>query len=129
MAQKITAVSDFSEAAKARLLQAAEWLELDAPPISYEDGSIVLDTALLNWCNAGGVCLDWVFCGAVKGMAIAYRRDYERTRPFYEVLKGFDETEQGFLLEAMQADRAGNVSLKTAMADFKAKVEAHRAAS
>lgn len=122
-----TGLSDFSEAAKARLLQVAEWLDLDAPPISYEDGSIQLDTALLDWCNAGGVCLDWVFCGAVKGMVIAYRRQYERERPFHEVLNGFDETEQGYLLEALKADRAGKVSLETAMSEFKTRVEAHRA--
>jgi len=112
---------------EARLLQVAEWLSLDAPPISYEDGSIVLDHALMAWCNAGGVSLDWVFCGNAKHMALAYQHQFERERPFYEMLKGFDLTEQGFLADALEADRAGNVSFEDALATFKTRVEAYRA--
>jgi hypothetical protein len=123
------ALSKFDCDAKARFLQVAEWLGLDAPPISYEDGSILMDDALLLWCNAGGVCLDWVFCGSVKGMAIAYRRQYERERPFHDVLNGFDKVEQRLLLEAIQADRDGKLSLADAMLDFKAKVTEHRAST
>jgi hypothetical protein len=114
---------------KTRLLQVAEWLDLDVPPISYEDGSILLDDALLSWCNAGGVSLDWVFCGSAKLMAIAYQREFERERPFYEMLKGFDAVEQGFLLDALKAERAGKVSLEDALGVFKGKVEEHRASA
>lgn len=123
-----TGLSDYSDNdTKARLLQVAEWLNLDAPPISYEDGSILLDDALLSWCNAGGVSLDWVFCGAAKCMAIAYQREFERERPFRELLKNFDRTEQRFLLEALEADRAGTTSLEDALATFKGRVEEYRA--
>lgn len=115
--------------AKARLLQVAEWLELDTPPISYEDGSILLDDALMAWCNAGGVSLDWVFCGNAKLMALAYQEKFERERPFHELLRGFDAVEQGFLVEALEADRAGTLSLKDALEVFKGKVEEHRASS
>lgn len=114
---------------KARLLQVAEWLELDAPPITYEDGSILLDDALMAWCNAGGVSLDWVFCGHAKLMALAYQREHERERPFRELLRGFDAVEQGFLVEALEADRAGTASLKDALEVFKGKVEEHRASN
>lgn len=114
---------------KARLLQVAEWLNLDAPPISYEDGSIFLDDALLSWCNAGGVDLDWVLCGSAKLMAIAYQREFERERPFREILKCFDATEQGFLLDALEAERAGTTSHEDALATFKGRVNEHRASS
>lgn len=113
--------------ARARFMQVAEWLELDTPPISYEDGSILLDDALMAWCNAGGVSLDWVFCGNAKLMALAYQREHQRERPFRELLRGFDAVEQGFLVEALEADRAGTVSLKDALEVFKGKVEEHRA--
>lgn len=114
---------------RARLMQVAEWLELDAPPISYEDGSILLDDALMAWCNAGGVSLDWVFCGNAKLMALAYQEKFERERPFHELLRGFDAVEQGFLVEALEADRAGTASLKDALEVFKGKVEEHRASA
>lgn len=123
-----TGLPDYSDNdTKTRLLQVAEWLNLDAPPISYEDGSILLDDALLSWCNLGGVSLDWVFCGAAKCMAIAYQREFERERPFREMLKGFDAVEQGFLLDALKADRAGKVSLEDALVVFKGRCEEHRA--
>ena len=115
--------------ARARLMQVAEWLELDAPPIAYEDGSILLDDALMAWCNAGGVSLDWVFCGDAKIMAMSYQRQFKRERPFYEILKGFDETEQGFLLDALEAERAGTKSLKDALSVFKGRVEEYRASA
>ena len=116
-------------ATRTRLYEVAEWLELDEPPITYEDGSILLDDALLAWCNAGGVSLDWVFCGSAKLMALAYQEKFERERPFYEMVRGFDATEQRFLLEALKAHRAGTASLEDALAVFKEKVEAHRAAA
>ena len=123
-----TGLSEYSDSdTKTRLAQLAEWLNLDPAPISYEDGSILLDDALLTWCNAAGVSLDWVFCGCPKVMAIAYQREFERERPFREMLKGFDKTEQGFLLEALQADRAGTTSLEDALATFTGKVETYRA--
>ena len=123
-----TGLSEYNDDdARARFMQVAEWLELDAPPISYEDGSILLDDALMAWCNAGGVSLDWVFCGHAKLMAIAYQREHERERPFRELLRGFDAVEQGFLVEALKAERAGTVSLEDALEVFKGKVEEHRA--
>lgn len=112
---------------KTRLLKVAEYLDLDAPPISYEDGSILLDDALLSWCNLGGVSLDWVFVGCPKLMAIAYQREFERERPFREMLKGFDAVEQGFLLDALKADRAGTVSFEDTLVVFKGRCEEHRA--
>lgn len=115
-----------SAATEHRLKKAAEWLGLSSPPISYEDGSILLDDALLSWCDAGGVCLDWIFADDAKGMALAYREKFERERPFYDLLRGFDEVEQGFLLDALKAQQAGAVSLQDALAVFKGKVEKYR---
>jgi hypothetical protein len=114
---------------RARLYEVAKWLNLEEPPISYdeEDGGILLDDALLAWCNAGAVSLDWVFCGDAKLMALAYKEKFERERRFYDIVRGFDMTEQRLLLEALESHRAGAVSLEDALAAFKEKVEAHQA--
>lgn len=89
--------SKASEGIKNRLLQVAEWLKLDAPPVSYEkDGSLQHDAALLAWCKAGGVCVNWVLYGDAKSMVVAQHRQYERERHFYDELKRFDPVEQPF---------------------------------
>ncbi len=144
-----------SDDIKKRLLQVAEWLKLDAPPISHrQDGSIQHDAALLAWCKAGGVCLNWVFYGDAESMVIAQHRQYERERHFYdalkkfdpvkeplyevlkdfdllepdfnELLKGFDPVEQGFLLEGMQAERNSSINESGVVFDFIVQMIAYR---
>lgn len=112
---------------EARIAQFAEWFDLELPALEYEEGSVLLTDTLLQWCNDSGVSLDWIFCGDPKGMAIAYRAEFERQRPFRDILRGFDRTEQRFLADALEADHAGTASLQDALATFKGKVEAHRA--
>jgi len=114
-------------AAKERFIQVAEWLALPPPPISYDDGSILLDDALYAWCMTGGVSFDWVFCGNAKIMAISYQREQEREKPFRDAISGLDEVEQRMLLEVMQAQRDADSDFNEALVAFTTKVEEHRA--
>lgn len=101
-------------ATEARIAQVAAWLGLDAAPVAYEDGSMTLDDALLGWCKAGGVSLDWIFCGDAKAMALAYQANIHRAQPVHDVLQKFDSTEHKLLIEAL--------------AGFKVKVDEYRQA-
>lgn len=62
-------------------------------------------------------------------MAVVYRAEETREREFADVLKGFDDTEQRLLLDAMLASTEGGVPMEEAMEGWKATVEAHRAES
>lgn len=150
-----TVAATNSDDVKTRLLQVAEWLKLDKPPISYNtDGSVQQDAALLAWCKTGGVSLNWVFYGDAESMVIAQQRQYERERhfceelkkfepaehhsyevlkdfdllepSFYELLKGYDPEEQRFLLEGLQDERDNSVDKSGVVFEFIIKMIAYR---
>lgn len=51
----------------------------------------------------------------------------ETMRKWLEVVRRFDETEQGFLLDELKEHQAGNVSIEVSVARFEARVMEYRA--
>lgn len=114
------------EAVRARMAQFCEWFGGEPVKLKVRAGRVYMTDELLAWHDQNGASLDWILLGEAKALARAYRDKHQREAEFLQTLKGFDDVEKAWLMEALIAGETGD--MKAEMQAFKAKVEAHRAA-
>ena len=117
-----------------RLTAWADWFDLTPPPLRYsrnrakDPNNLLMGDDLLTWMIASGGSLDWFLSGDARGLAVVYRKQEMALAEFKVALRGFDDTETAWLLDALKANQENGQPLDDALAEFKAKVESHRAA-
>ncbi|MFN4160110.1 MAG: hypothetical protein ACK4GO_17180 [Gemmobacter sp.] len=102
-----------SDAIKARIAQFCEWFGVEPVKLKVRKGAVYLTDDLTRWCGDEGASLDWLFCGDLKGMAAAYRKEHAETAKLRSALRRLDDAESAMLLQMME--------------EFQAKVTARRA--
>jgi len=110
-----------------RIRQFCEWFDLEMPVLEYEDGDIAVTEELIEWVREAGVSLDWVFCGDVKSMAIAYRQDRQQMADWAKIIERFDSGEQKIMAKALRRHHEGRCSLDDALSQMTSDITTYRA--
>lgn len=119
------------EAVRVRMAQFCEWFDVEPVKLNVRKGEVYLTEGFMTWIKSHGASLDWICYGGEKGMAVTYREKYAQTpdqQEFANVIGQFTKAEQEILLDCLEAHKAGRLNLDQAMADFRSRVTAHRAA-
>ena len=118
-----------------RLRAAAEWLGLPPAPLAYDQedsrGGLLITPELMAWLDETDLRthLRWIFEGDTKGRTAEEQRTrLMQDREILALFQGMDETEQGFMLDAVRSAIDQSVPMEGIQAEFLAKLDAHRAA-
>ena len=120
-----TSLSDLATAEQ-RIAAWSTWFNVPAPTLKHEDGDILLTDELYEWILSSNASFDWLFLGDPHGMAAAFKREEERTRPMRQLLAKFDNVEQEIIVNKFEALNGGSLTFDAAMAEMKAEIDAHR---
>jgi len=118
-----------------RIRAAAEWFGLPPAPLAYDQedprGGLLITPELMAWLDATDLRphLQWILEGDTKGRtAEEQRTSLLQSREILRLFDGMDETEQGFMLDAMRSAIDQSIPMEVIQAEFLAKIHAHRAA-
>ncbi len=70
------------------------WFSCKSPELAYGDeGELLLDEGIVDWCTDQGASIDWIICGDPFGMAAEFRKSQKDEHQFSENLKLLDDQE------------------------------------
>jgi hypothetical protein len=118
-----------ADAIKARIADFCAWTGATPPELRTRKGSVILDDALETWFVDTGACMNWVVCGDVKGMALAYAERNRLDRRVIEATRQFDDIECAALLMAFRLVTTRAAPMDAAMEAFRQAVTEKRTAA
>lgn len=89
-----------------RLQVYAAAMDLELPPLEFEDGDLLLSNELAQFCIGEGICFEWLRCGKVEtAQEQQFRKRVER----------LPEDDKRRILQALQIHRAERIPLDQAL--------------
>jgi hypothetical protein len=118
-----------TDAITARIAGFCAWTGATPPKLRIRKGKVILDTALEAWVAETGAPFNWVVCGDVQDMAVAFAEARLKQRRAYEATRALDDVEREALLAALTLVTTRAVPMEAALEAFGKAVGEKRAAA
>lgn len=87
-----------------------DWFEIEPPSLDYEDGELLVNEGLVDWCGDNAVSIDWVICNDPRGAIAASREKWTNERmtlQFAQIVSELSDADSALLLNCMKATNEG----------------------